>query len=470
MVRGKRNKGTRRWAFVGFLLLLCGGIIGAAGALVASENRYTDPSTVAGIDISGLTYEEALQHVEDVLEWEKRYVVLHTSEGEFTFSYVELGFEQEVEKTLRSHKPSGWWRSDSVILSLRVDLNEEKLRQSYEQLLASLYREPESAEMSIEAGEVVITNHIIGVTLDYDDFKDAVWSGEMWHEFPTQADVPLRALAPETSREDLLALGLERCIARFTTEFSTANVSRAKNIELATGYIDGHMLAPGEVFSFNEVVGPRTAERGYGLADVFFRHEVRQGIGGGVCQVSTTLYNTTLMANLEIVQRSSHGQTVSYVKIGLDAAVHYSAGQDLRFRNDTGTHLLITGEVDNGRLTFCFYGTAPEDLRVETFSKVVETFPYETEIIEDPELPEGQKEITGGVRGRRVVAEAKVFMNGKEHIRPLSPSYYIPIPKEIRIGTMPVEQPDAEDEEEGGNGEAEEEETIEGVLPWGAQD
>lgn len=139
----------------------------------------------------------------------------------------------------------------------------------------------------------------------------------------------------------------------FSTYFYSP-AGRTTNIKVACKYIDGTLLAPGEVFSFNDVVGQRTAKRGFKKATVYRGQEVAEGFGGGVCQVSTTLFNAALLGNLDIVERSQHSMKVHYVDAGRDAAISWGT-QDFKFRNNTDETIKISAKViDSSKIEIKF--------------------------------------------------------------------------------------------------------------------
>lgn len=143
-------------------------------------------------------------------------------------------------------------------------------------------------------------------------------------------------------------------IAQYTTYFDSSQVNRTVNIQLAAKAIDGKMLAPGERFSFNETVGERTAEKGYKEAIIIEGDVFTPGLGGGICQVSSTLCNAVLLANLEIMERHPHSLPISYVPPGQDATVAWPV-LDFKFRNSSGSYLLIRSFIDENSLTFKIY-------------------------------------------------------------------------------------------------------------------
>lgn len=139
--------------------------------------------------------------------------------------------------------------------------------------------------------------------------------------------------------------------ASFSTQYNEKNKNRANNIQLAASAIDGVIIQPGEVFSFNDEVGPTTRENGYKLATVFFNKEETKGYGGGVCQVSSTLFNAAEMAGMEIIERHTHSLDVAYVEKGRDATTSRKGKLDLKFQNIQSYPVVIRAYTQEGNLT-----------------------------------------------------------------------------------------------------------------------
>ena len=153
-----------------------------------------------------------------------------------------------------------------------------------------------------------------------------------------------------------------------TTYYNTSVTGRSTNIRLATEAIDGTVLQPGETFSLNGVVGRRTAAKGYQTAIIFQNGKQVEGLGGGVCQVSSTVYGAVLYADLQVTERSSHQFQVSYTPVSQDAAVYYGS-QDFQFVNDTDNPIKIAADASNGSLTVTIYGTKTTEKKVTLSSK-----------------------------------------------------------------------------------------------------
>ena len=158
---------------------------------------------------------------------------------------------------------------------------------------------------------------------------------------------------PEGTKEELAKV--KDLLGSYTTNYSTSSAGRCANISVAAGKINGTVLYPGEEFSVGQTIGPLTAAGGYELAGAYENGQTVQSYGGGVCQVSTTLYNAVLKAELEVTQRSNHSMIVTYVKPSMDAAI---AGdyKDLVFENDTDAPIYVQGIYNSGgSITFNIY-------------------------------------------------------------------------------------------------------------------
>ena len=159
-----------------------------------------------------------------------------------------------------------------------------------------------------------------------------------------------QAAVPAATTENVRAENIKTTLATHQTEFSTNETGRATNISLASQAIHNHIIDPGATFSYNEVVGPTNERRGYKKSTIFVEGEKEEGFGGGVCQVSTTLYNAAKEAGLTILERHDHSLPVTYAESGDEAATSYG-GIDFKFKNDKAHPVQITSTVENGKIT-----------------------------------------------------------------------------------------------------------------------
>lgn len=230
-------------------------------------------------------------------------------------------------------------------------------------------------------------------------------------------------------------------IGTFTTKTTTGNTSRNVNLKNALSKINNAVIYPGEVFSTNEYFGEMSEKNGYAYANVIVGGKFEEGIGGGVCQVSSTLYMALLHAELEIVERTNHSLKVTYADYGYDATL---AGDyiDLKFKNNTDYPLVIEGYMEGGNVIVNVYGNEIHSPgRTLKFSnKQISTTPApEGKVIEDPNLPLGQRvEETPARSGYKYQLIKSVYDNGVEiESVVVNTSNYKATASEVRVGTNP---------------------------------
>ena len=224
-------------------------------------------------------------------------------------------------------------------------------------------------------------------------------------------DLPL-AVAPKRIVDDSLAQ-ITDLVSEYSTNFASSNRPRCSNIKLAASKLNGVILMPGERLSFNGTVGERTLRGGFKLAGVYKQGKHDVGVGGGICQVSTTLYNASLFANLKIKQRSNHSLPVAYVPLGRDATVDYGS-LDLVVENTTAAPIGVVNTYSPGRLTFRILGKKDPALKVKIVQEGSRSWdsPVRTKL--DATLPPGSRRVVEpGSRGHAVQTYRLVFRNGK---------------------------------------------------------
>jgi len=273
---------------------------------------------------------------------EERVLLLDGLDAHET-TFGELGVELDVAATMQAALLPGRWgdlsqRANALLLArygyldvplaFSVDLRRADV--GLRPIAQRVRREPSNAHLNLTAHERV--SDIPGAELDVQATMLSVMQGMVDGQdvfFVHTRDVPA-----EVTLDDLNSVDVTKVAASFETKFSTRGVGgrRAQNIELAAKAIDGMVLKPGQAFSFNTVVGRRTLERGYTWAPVIVGDELRDGVGGGICQVASTLYASALYSAMQITERWAHGRPSSYTRMGLDATVSYPS-KDLRFVN-----------------------------------------------------------------------------------------------------------------------------------------
>jgi len=225
-------------------------------------------------------------------------------------------------------------------------------------------------------------------------------------------------------------------LASYSTNYNTGEINRSHNLALAASKVNKFLVSPGTIFSTNAAVGERTVANGFRDAKIIVGDKFEQGLGGGVCQVSSTLYNACLLAGMEIVERGNHNLAVAYVPLGLDATVAWGS-QDFRFKNVTTSPLYIRAIALNGKLTVNIYGDLQFKRHIGLSYVVDETIPYITETQRDTTLAPGtQKTDHGGQPGYRVRSFRTFYdQNGKAiETQLLARDYYRPLNRLVYIG------------------------------------
>ena len=201
--------------------------------------------------------------------------------------------------------------------------------------------------------------------------------------------IPLNITLPKVTLDSLGEKAFPEKLSEFITRYDASNENRSTNIALASERIDGTIVKPGETFSYNKIVGERTLSKGYKEATVFVGGKLVQGVGGGICQLSSTLYNAALYANMEVTKRSNHRFLTSYVSAGRDATVSWGT-IDFCFVNTRRYPVKIVSRAQNGIIKVQFYGIKEEEeYEVEIQTKILEETDYDTKFINDYETEEG---------------------------------------------------------------------------------
>ncbi len=229
-------------------------------------------------------------------------------------------------------------------------------------------------------------------------------------EYGAKLTIALEEIVPEVTAESLNAEMFGEKLESRSSPYVN-NAARTENLRIACESINGMILNPGDVFSFNEAVGERTEERGFKPATIYGGEgESVDGVGGGICQVASTIYYTTLYMDLEQVQREPHMYQVTYVPGGMDATVYWDSGLDYKFRNNTEHPMKIQANVDGGHVNITFWGVKENDNYVEMTFAVLETFTSEdVEEVDETKEPGYREQKQTAYVGAKVEAYQKVF-------------------------------------------------------------
>lgn len=297
-------------------------------------------------------------------------------------------------------------------------------------------REPVNAEYKVEEKKIYITEEIPGIKLSDPDIEQKVADLNAGFD----VTVTFESIQPEITTETINGELFGAELSNYSSSYATSTANRAFNVARAARSIDGTILLPGEVFSYNGSIGNPSLANGYKMATVYSNGKQTEGVGGGVCQVSSTLYSAILYADLEVVERRSHSLTVAYVPKGQDATVVYG-GQDFKFRNNTEAPIKIDAKASGGVCRVRILGAKPaNDKKVEIINKVnSSTSPKVIETL-DESLPAGARKVTSsGKTGYNVSSWRVVYENGEEVRREkLTNSSYRMAPTEVTVGPAPA--------------------------------
>lgn len=307
-----------------------------------------------------------------------------------------------------------------------------------EKIYNEVHTEPQDAYIVEDPFQVVVDKDGVDFAITMDEAKTIL------AESKEEYSIPLKITKAQKTVASLGSKAFPDLLGTFTTRYDAGNVSRTTNLAIACKKLNGQVIQPGEVFSYNKALGKRSVENGYKEAAVYVNGGVENGLGGGICQISSTLYNTVLFANLGIVERHQHSFTTSYVDPGRDATVVYGA-LDFKFKNTRKYPVKLEAYIKSGVATVSMYGIKEDvEYNVKVVSTVTETIPCPVEKTEDATMAEGvEKVISKGTNGCRSIAYKYVYdMAGNLVSKTqLSADYYGTIAKKVKVGTKQVEVP-----------------------------
>ncbi len=476
--RKKSGSGALKWITLAAAALICVIVIvsvsnsGGADAvadmdkLMQTGKRFKAGVKLIGVDVSGMTPEEATGLVKNAAEKKLKTVAVTISSGEnsWTLDSDAMGMGYDIADALADGLNFGRGEDDNTVVitgagegefDVKYTWDREKIMSALAAMSQSINTEATAAyaepvtDWSKEERFIYHTGEE-GITLNEEATADAIEKALEQGEFVCTVEATVNAVLPGGSIDDLKAA--TSFIASYTTKFSARRDDEVKqnrkfNIQKAADIINGNTIQPGEEWSFNTVVGPRTYELGWkGANGISGGKEYTIQAGGGICQVSTTLYNALLCANMEIVDRRAHTIPSDYVPVGLDATVD-TRGIDFVWKNDTDMPVYIFARVEKvegsssrNTITVYVYGKPlPEGVTYKSRNEIIEEASRQAEAIytNDASIPTGYQ--LERVQGHKYyVAEAyqDKYVDGKlVESKLLYTDKYKGNPPEVSIGT-----------------------------------
>lgn len=448
----------------GNLIVLCVALavsVLALGILGYKFYTYTQPGYtiregvyIEGIDIGGMSNEEAKEAVTEHLRslGSAQITLIGAEGGARQVTAKELGMfwaNKEVISEAAAYGRSGSvferykerrsLEKENKVYETKVAFDSENIEKIMAEEAAVYDREAVDATLERKNGEFLITEGQVGYLVDQKASAEGIYkylSGQ-WKGENAELKLVITEQQPQGSREELSQV--KDILGTYTTTFHSSNEERVANVSNGARLINGTLLYPGEEFSAYDKFKPFTMENGYRMAGSFLNGMLVDSIGGGVCQVSTTLYDAVIRAELEITERHNHGLTVGYVPLAADAAIAESSGWDLRFVNNKEYPIYIEGYVTPDKaITFTVYGKEerPANRKISFESQLVETMNTpEQKIITTKAQPVGFAEIQNEKTGYKAQLWKIVTVDGVQKDRVLmNTSTYRNVPRTITVG------------------------------------
>ncbi|QDR78785.1 VanW family protein [Sporomusa termitida] len=405
---------------------------------------------VANIEVAGKSRDEVAQMLS---VWQKdqvgRPILLTYGSATFRIEPEHIDYSIDAEATADAAwqvgREGSWWQRLKKISDVQVEgwstplkirYNENKLDTVLEQLQENINKPPRNATLSLHTGGIV--SEVEGQEIDVAALKKLMLSAVNRSETNTII-LPVKPVYPEITAEELAKNGIKELVAVYTTVFNTEDANRTANVKLSAQKINGKLLYPGQVFSYNDTVGPREKSQGFKEAMEIINGEFVPGIGGGVCQVSSTLYNAVLLAGLNIVERTNHSKPLAYVPLGRDATVAYNT-LDFKFANNSSAPVMIMAEAEGNKLNVGIFGQRALDKNIDIVTVDQQVIQPATIKKADPSLPPGENKVEKPGKPGYSVTVIRIIRdnNGTELKREvLSRDKYAPDNTVIKTGPAP---------------------------------
>ena len=415
-----------------------------------------------GVDLSGMTAEEARAAIDEYVASlsEVEITLVATDGNKVTTTAGAIGLEWTNKdivdeaatlgtegNIVQRYKALTDLKRENKVYNIIFSVDEEAIRTFVEEECTKFDVGVENYRLIRENDEFKIVDGQTGYGVDVDASvaKLSAYMEAEWDHEPAEIELEIAVKEPEGKAEDLAKI--KDILGTCTTSFSTSGSSRSANVTNGCNLINGTTLYPGEEFSAYEAIAPFSVENGYYLAGSYLNGQVVESLGGGICQVSTTLYNAVLQAELEVTERHNHSMIVTYVEPSADAAIAESSGKDFKFINNSDYPIYIEGiTTPEKKITFNIYGVETrEEGRVVTYeSEVLSVTNPDTEMIYmDAAQPVGY---VSAVQSAHIGYKAQLWkvvtVNGVEESRTqVNSSSYKMTPRSVTIGVA-TDNPD----------------------------
>ncbi|GKU27155.1 VanW family protein [Clostridium folliculivorans] len=422
------------------------------------DNKIYQGVKVNNVDLSGKTKEEAVKLLEDSFSntIKQKKLVVKALDQNFELDYSNLNPQfnvQEIaQKALEEGKNLSLFQKNDIIkngtnknLPLEFKYDDSKIKAFEQQIESKINKDPVDAKISISGGNINITDDQTGRKVNAEELDKLIKTninGKIEQQTVVQA--PIEEVKSKYPKSELAKI--DGKISTFSTSFATSNEGRSANVTLASKFINAKLLMPGDTFSYNETVGERTTARGFGIGAIFKGDKVEDEVGGGICQVSTTLYRAAMRAGIKPTERHNHSMPASYSPVGLDATVYWGS-LDYKFKNTYDFPVYIESYASNKTVYVNFYGSV-SGMGGKTYELFADTLDkYEPTIsqVQDSSLAEGQTQWEKKpVTGYKVKSYLITYQGGKEVSREnIATDTYQKVNGVMKVGTKKATPPPA---------------------------
>ncbi|MDP4180861.1 MAG: VanW family protein [Bacillota bacterium] len=404
---------------------------------------------IDGIDVSGLNKDRAKELVNSNLIklYSSRKIRLNYDGSFWEYSFKDLGIKFMTSASVNEAYNIG--RTGNVFqrfykivnlkfnkcgININITFNKQNVIDALKTIKTVVDRQEKDAFLNYKNGEILFEDEVNGKSLDVDKNLNLITENFSNKNF-SPVDLFVDDKEPKIRVSDIK--GINGIIGQYSTKFNTADVNRSYNIRLASNKINGILLMPDENFSMNKILGPRTVKNGYKEAPVIFKNELVKGAGGGVCQVTTTLYNSVLISKLKVLERTHHSMPLSYVDKGLDATIAENY-IDFKFANNLDYPVYISSWVEGNKVKVVILGkNADNGNRVVLKSNIIEEYTPQGEEIEfDSNVPENERIVTREPKkGYKVVVYRETYDNSNKLLKreKISEDIYAPIKAKVKV-------------------------------------
>ena len=416
-----------------FIAIICTGLY----IWLFNSSKIFPGVFINDINVGGLTPEKARPEIDKKLKKRLDEFVIQLIYGhnswELTSGNIDLRYllDDSIEKAYKLGREGNCFYRMKTVLNLRKNPQTIKLIQSYDlskveskinEISKTIDKLPTDAKIERKNGNFIVTKEVLGIETDKEVLKYSI-STAINNFKSISIDIGTRDTEPKIKGEDLDSV--KDLIGESVTVFNTGDKGRTENIKIAANNINDTILMPGEEFSFNDSTGPRDAKSGYKEASIIMDGEFVTGIGGGVCQVSTTLYRAALRSDMEITSRQNHGLPISYVPMGQDATVVYGY-IDLKFKNNKKYPVYVESLVRGGEIYMRLYSKKTDDIHINLKSEILEVIEPKMQTKKDANMYLWERKVSKSGRKGYRTATYKVYLQGGQEVKRelVSKDYY----------------------------------------------